>query len=218
MLFLAERRKQSLLSGAVVLAVSAIVVKVMGLIYKIPLTALIGEVGRGYFSAAYNIFTPIYAVSMAGLPVAVTGMVSRNMALGRYKQTKKIFGAALAMFSFTGIAGTALLLLLAYPYSFWLIRSPETFKSIVMIAPSVLFCCVMAAYRAYFEGLGNMIPTALSEVVESFTKMGFGILLAFLVMRCGMESFNSSGTVFGAQAASGRKPKASSFPGLRRPP
>ena len=66
-----QRKKQSMLNGALILAVSTIIVKVIGALYKIPLTDLIGGVGRGYFNSAYNIYTPIYAISMAGLPVAV---------------------------------------------------------------------------------------------------------------------------------------------------
>lgn len=211
-LFLAERKKQSLLSGAFVLAVSAVLVKIIGLLYKIPLTALIGEVGRGYFSAAYNIFTPIYAVSMAGLPIAVSGMVSRNMALGRYKQVKKTFGVALSMFSVTGIGGTALLLLLAYPYSFWLINSPETFKCIIAIAPSVFFCCIMSAYRAYYEGLANMVPTAVSQVIEAVAKMVLGLGFAYGVMKYAMNEYQLYGTVFGAAASSSQQAQSLLYP------
>lgn len=209
---MAERKKQSLLSGAFVLAVSAVLVKVIGLLYKIPLTALIGEVGRGYFSAAYNIFTPVYAVSMAGLPIAVSGMVSRNMALGRFKQVKKTFRVALSMFAITGIGGTALLLLLAYPYSFWLINSPETFKCILAIAPSVFFCCIMSAYRAYYEGLANMVPTAVSQVIEAVAKMALGIGFAYMVMKYGMSEYETTGAVFGTAAATPQQAQSLLYP------
>ena len=209
---MAERKKQSLLSGAFVLVVSAVLVKVIGLLYKIPLTALIGEVGRGYFSAAYNIFTPVYAVSMAGLPIAVSGMVSRNMALGKFKQVKKTFGVALSMFAVTGIGGTALLLLLAYPYSFWLINSPETFKCIIAIAPSVFFCCIMSAYRAYYEGLANMVPTAVSQVIEAVAKMVLGIGFAYMVMKYGMSEYETAGAVFGTPAADFQQAQSLLYP------
>lgn len=209
---MAERKKQSLLSGAFVLVVSAVLVKVIGLLYKIPLTALIGEVGRGYFSAAYNIFTPVYAVSMAGLPIAVSGMVSRNMALNKFKQVKKTFRVALSMFAVTGIGGTALLLLLAYPYSFWLINSPETFKCIIAIAPSVFFCCIMSAYRAYYEGLANMVPTAVSQVIEAVAKMALGIGFAYMVMKYGMNEYEITGAVFGTPAADSQQAQSLLYP------
>lgn len=206
---MAERKKQSLFSGAFVLVVSTVIVKAVGLLYKIPLTALIGEVGRGYFSAAYNIFTPIYAISMAGLPVAVSRMVSRDCALGRYKQARKTFHSALGIFTLTGAAGTLLLWLLAYPYSFWFIRSPETLVSAAAIAPSVFFCCLMAAYRGYYEGLSNMTPTAVSQVIEAVAKMVLGLVFAYVVMQYGIEQFSSGQNVFGRAAAD--KAQALSF-------
>ena len=89
---MAENKKQgqSMLNGAFVLVVATVLVKVIGALYKIPLTGLIGEVGRGYFNAAYEIYTPLYAISMAGLPVAVSKTVSQERALGHYRDVKII--------------------------------------------------------------------------------------------------------------------------------
>ena len=80
-----SQKKQNVLGGAMVLVVATALVKIIGAVYKIPLTGVIGSLGRGYFASAYNIYTPVYAISMAGLPVAVSTIVSRNVALGKYK-------------------------------------------------------------------------------------------------------------------------------------
>ena len=84
-------KKQNVLGGAMVLVVATALVKIIGAVYKIPVTGIIGSLGRGYFGAAYNIYTPIYAISMAGLPVAVSAIVSKNAALGKYRDVKHIY-------------------------------------------------------------------------------------------------------------------------------
>ena len=89
-------------------------VKVIGALYKIPLTALIGEVGRGYFNAAYEIYTPLYAISMAGLPVTVSKMVSQERALGHHRDVKVIVRTARRIFLLTGLIATVLLFAIAY--------------------------------------------------------------------------------------------------------
>ena len=112
-----KRKSQSLLNGALVLSVSTLLVKIIGVIYKIPISNMMGAVGRGYFDSAYNLYIPIYTISMAGLPVAVSKMVSQHVALGRYRDVRMIFRVSARLFTFTGILGTVLLLIFAYPYA-----------------------------------------------------------------------------------------------------
>ena len=208
---MALKGRQSLLNGAIVLAVSTVVVHLIGMLYKIPLTALIGEVGRGYFNAAYDIYTPLYAVSMAGLPVAVSKLVSQNVALHRYRDARMIFRVAFRLFVITGILGTGLLLLLSYPYSL-LIGNPQSLLCILVIAPSILFCCLMSAYRGYYEGMSNMVPTAVSQVIEALGKLVLGLLFAFLIMKFGMAEFHAGKAVFGVQAATEAEALSAIYP------
>ena len=133
-----EFKGQSMLNGAIVLVAATMLVKIIGAIYKIPLTALIGEVGRGYFSSAYEIYTPIYAISMAGLPIAVSKMVSENVTLGNYRDARMIFGVAKRIFLLVGIIGSLLLVLIAFPYV-KLGHCEDNLWSILMIAPSIFF-------------------------------------------------------------------------------
>jgi len=89
-----KKQGQSLVSGAMFLMVTTVIVHIIGVLYKIPLTATIGTVGRGYFTSAYEIYTPIYAISMAGLPVAVSKMVSERMATGKYREVREVRAVA----------------------------------------------------------------------------------------------------------------------------
>ena len=83
-----QRKSQTLLNGALILSIATVIIKVIGVIYKIPLSNMIGTVGRGLFDSAYSLYVPIYTISMAGLPVAISNMVSKAMALGRYRDVK----------------------------------------------------------------------------------------------------------------------------------
>ena len=174
-----ETKKQNVLGGAIVLVVATALVKVIGAIYKIPLTSIIGSLGRGYFASAYNIYTPIYAISMAGLPVAVSTIVSKNVALGKYRDVKQVLKVTFPLFLLLGLVGTGAMFIAAKPYVDS-VGSPLALYSVLAIAPSILFCCVMSTYRGYYEGLSNMYPTAISQVIESLGKLIFGLSIAYI--------------------------------------
>lgn len=177
-----ENKKQNVLGGAMILVIATALVKVIGAIYKIPLTGIIGTLGRGYFASAYNIYTPIYAISMAGLPVAVSTIVARHAALGRYRDVKQVLRVTFPLFMLLGLIGTAVLLIMAKPYAAS-VNSELSVYSVLCIAPSILFCCIMSTYRGYYEGLSNMYPTAISQVIESMGKLVFGLTFAYLVIK-----------------------------------
>ena len=178
-----QRKNQTLLSGALILVASTIIVKLISAIYKIPITNYIGGIGMGYYTTAYKIYLPIWSISMAGLPIAVSKLISENMALGKYNNVKSIFKVSLRAFIVTGTAGTLLLAAVAYPYVKYVARAPEALPVILCIAPAILICCVMSAYRGYYEGMRNMFPTAISQITESLVKLVFGLGLTYLAIR-----------------------------------
>ncbi len=191
-----KRKSQSLLNGAMVLAVTTILVKIIGILYKVPISNAVGAVGRGCFDSAYNLYIPIYTLSMAGLPVAVSKMVSQQVALGRYRDARQIFKVAARLFLLTGTIGTVVMLAFAYPYAFFA-KNMEAIPSILAITPSIFFCCIMSIYRGYYNGMRNMTPTALSQVIEALGKVVVGLLCANLAMRYGMSRFAAGLPVYG---------------------
>lgn len=195
-----ERKKQSLLNGALVLVIATAFVEVIGVLYKIPLTELIGTVGRGYTGTAYNIYIPIYNISMAGLPVAISKLVSQNIAEGHFNDVKKIFKIAFRMFFVTGLIGTVVLLIFAYPYVVFT-EAKASLPSIIMIAPAVFVCCVMATYRGYYSGLRNQNPSAISQMCEVVGKLVFGLGLSYVVQKYGLHCFENGLPVFGVECA-----------------
>lgn len=208
---MASEKKQSVLNGAMVLMFAVLLVKLIGVLFKIPLTDLIGSVGRGYFSSAYEVYTPIFAISMAGLPVAVSRMVAENVALERFREARNVFKVSQRIFLIVGIAGTAILLAAAYPYTHFIPGvSSKSLPAVLCVAPSIFFCCFMSAYRGYYEGLRNMSPTATSQVIEALGKLVVGLLLAKVVVSTGMTQYetgmlasgNVSAEVFGTAVTS----------------
>lgn len=189
-------KKQNVLGGAMVLVVATALVKIIGAVYKIPLTGIIGSLGRGYFASAYNIYTPIYAISMAGLPVAVSTIVSKNAALGKYRDVKQVLKITFPLFLALGLVGAGALFLAAKPYVDS-VGSPLAIFSVFAIAPSILFCCIMSTYRGYYEGLNNMYPTAISQVIESLGKLIFGLVLSYAVINYAESQIAATGSVFG---------------------
>lgn len=180
-----KRRQQNLVEGSLILAVATLLVKVLGAIYKIPLAGLLGGgLGSGYYNTAYEIYLPIYSLAMAGLPVAVSRMVAESVAQKRYRDTRKILKVAQRAFLVTGTVGTVVILALIYLCLFnpaiqnVIGIDPNNVYATAVIAFSVLFCCVMSSYRGYYEGLRNMYPTAVSQVIEAVGKLVVGLVLA----------------------------------------
>ena len=131
---MAGRKKQSLLNGALVLVVATAFVEIVGVLYKIPLTELIGTIGRGYTGTAFNLYIPIHNIALAGLPVAISKLVAQSVAEGKFNNVKKIYKIALRMFFVAGTIGSLLVLALAYPYA----KSMDAMASLpsIIIGPS----------------------------------------------------------------------------------
>ena len=178
-----ERKQQSFEYGAIILLCSTLIVKLIGAIFKIPLSNLIGDLGFGYFSSAYDLFTPIYSLSMAGLPIAVSRLVAEQMAEGKYRDVRQSLKVTKKAFFITGFIGLVLMLLLIYPFVSITDATGKTVYSLFAIAPSLLFCCVMSTYRGYYEGLRNMYPTAASDIIEAMGKLVLGLGFAYAVMQ-----------------------------------
>ena len=111
-----KRKQQSFQYGAIILLCSTLLVKVIGAIFKIPLSRLIGDLGFGYFDSAYQLFTPIYTLAMAGLPIAISRVVAERMQQARYQDVRKSLKVTKKIFLITGLSGFVLMLLLIYPF------------------------------------------------------------------------------------------------------
>ena len=181
-------KKQGFLYGSIILVASVFITKVIGALFKIPLANMLGGTGMGYFGCAYGLFMPIYAISVTGLPTAVAKITAENVAFERYANVRKIKKISLLIFSLIGLFASALLIILATPFSKYIVETPEALPSVIIIAPSIFFGCVMSVYRGYYEGLRNMYPTAISQVAEAVVKLCAGLALCYLTLKFASDS------------------------------
>ena len=175
-------KKQNFLQGAALLAIATAIVKIIGAFYKLPLNMAIGAEGYSYFTTAYDIYSVMLLVSTAGLPVAVSRMVSQASTLGAYTRLRKIFRTALIMFAVLGGLTSVLMIFGAKPLAN-LMNQPDAWISIACLGPCGILICLMSAYRGYFNGQGNMAPTSITQVIEAVIKLVVGLALAFVIIR-----------------------------------
>ncbi len=175
-------KRQSFLKGSLILGISALTAKLLGALFKIPLTSLLGGTGMGYFSCAYGLFLPLYAVFVTGLSTAVARPVAACAAKGDTAGALRIRSAARRLFLFGGLGGTLLAILCADAFALYTAESPEARPAVLAIAPAVLFSCLTAVERGYHEGLCSMYPTAVSQAAEALCKLLCGLWFCRLAM------------------------------------
>lgn len=190
-------KKQNFLQGALILSAAAIIVKVIGAVYKIPLMNIIGGEGFGYYNTAYTIFTPLYTIATAGIPVAVARMVSECVTLGRYRDVRRIFQISMTCFLVTGTAGSLIMLFGSKFLASTVCNNPGATLAVIMLSPAVFFLCMTSAYRGYYQGLRNMYPTAISQIIEAVVKVLVGLSLTLVVINWGIAEYNKNGSFYG---------------------
>lgn len=175
-------KKQTFLQGSLILGISALIAKILGALFKIPLTNLLGGTGMGYFSCAYGLFLPLYAVLVTGLSTAVAKPVAACCARGDMYGARRIRSVARRLFLAAGLAGTAIALLCARFFALYTAESIEAYPAVLAIAPAVLFSCLTAVERGYHEGQCSMYPTAVSQAAEALCKLLCGLWLCHKIL------------------------------------
>ena len=175
-------KKQTFLHGAMLLAMATAIVKLIGAFYKIPLKMVIGDQGYGYFITAYDIYAVLLMISTAGLPVAMSRMISQASSLGNSRQVRRVYTVSRAIFFGLGLISCLLMVVFAHELAGFL-GQPDAWAAIAMLGPCALFVGIMSTYRGFFQGQGNMKPTSVSQVIEAAVKLVVGLVAAFAVMR-----------------------------------
>ena len=154
------------------MSLALIIVKLCGMIYKVALTRVYGifgdelaSFGTGLFNNAYEIYVPLFTLATAGFPIAVSRLISESNANKRYKDIRQIHKVSIPFFIIMGVIFS----LLMFGGSFFYIRiihSPYALPSMICLSPTIFFGCLVSIYRGYFEGMRNMTPTSVSEIIE----------------------------------------------------
>ena len=174
-------KKQTFLHGAALLALATAIVKVIGALYKLPLKMVIGDEGYSYFSTAYDIYTVLLLISTAGLPVAMSRMISQAASLDNHNQVKRVYSSARALFYAIGGISTLLMMVFCRQLANAL-EQPDAWFAIVCLGPCAFLMGIISTYRGFFQGQGNMIPTSISQVLEAVFKLVVGLAGAVLIL------------------------------------
>lgn len=183
-----DQKQNTFFGGAAILAVGILVVKLIGMFYKIPLVNIIGAQGNSDFSNAYNIYAVLLTISTAGLPVAVSKLVSEANALNRQNQVRSIFRTSMVLFLALGL----LSFLLMYFRADWLAEMMHDTKAaagIKALAPAVVCVGCLAAFRGYTQGHQDMAPTSVSQIIEAMCKLVVGLALAWWLIKAGQPDY-----------------------------
>lgn len=196
-----ERKAQSFLQGAVVLGASMVIVKIMGMVYKILLSNMYGGVGTGLFNSAYALYNPLFTLSTAGFPIAISRMVSESVTKKRFRDVKQIHRLSVPIFVVCGCVCFLAMVLGSFVYV-KIINADNAIFALLCLSPTIFFGCLMSIYRGYFEGMRNMVPTAISEIIEAVCKLFLGFTASFVTMQLCLNSYESTGYVLGMKCGS----------------
>ncbi|MBQ3085570.1 MAG: polysaccharide biosynthesis protein [Clostridia bacterium] len=176
--------QKNFMSGALILSVANILVKIIGAIYKIPLSNMIDTVGMNYYNDAYQIYSLLFVLSTAGVPIAIAKMVSESLVAKRLEEPKKILGISTKIFALIGAAFTLLLIGFA-PMLSKMLSSETTNYCLILIAPAIFLVATTSTIKGYFQGYKCMQPTAIYQVLEA------GFKLCGLALVAGLYYFTS---------------------------
>ena len=180
------QKQNSFFGGAAILAAGILIVKLIGMFYKIPLINIIGEAGAADFNNAYNIYAVLLTVSTAGLPVAVSKLVSEANALDRRNQVRRTFRLALVLFLALGLVSFLVMFFRADALA-GMMNDSKAAAGIRALAPAVVCVGCLAALRGYSQGHSNMAPTSVSQIIEALCKLVVGLGLAFWLVKQGKD-------------------------------
>lgn len=178
-------KTQSTTKGFAILSAAGMMVKILSLLYIPLLIIIIGEEGYGIYSAAYQVYAFVYVITNSGIPVAISKQVSEFTALKNYKDSVRTFKIARNMLLILGTVMTIFMMIFAMP----LAKSthyPKAYLAILYLSPTILFTSVASAYRGYFQGRGDMKPTAVSQILEQIMNTIFTLLFAYLLLKKGI--------------------------------
>ncbi len=196
-----ESKANKFLRGAAILGIAGVIVKVIGAVFRIPLTNWIGDDGMSYYGCAYPIYSLFLTISTAGLPVAISKMVAERITVRNYGGAHKVFLVSLRLMAALGLVSFLLCYFGASFIAGTIQHNPDAASSIRAIAPALLFVPVLSAFRGYFQGRQNMNPTALSELMEQTVRAVVGLSLAWHFLDVGLAQA-AAGATFGASAGS----------------
>ncbi|MGO1477911.1 putative polysaccharide biosynthesis protein [Senegalia sp. (in: firmicutes)] len=192
--------KDNFLKGAAILSIAGFLVKILGAVYRIPLANMIGDTGIGYYQTAYPIYTLMFALSTAGIPVAIAKLVSEKNSIGDYRGAQRVFRISFIGLLIGGVL-TSSFVFFGAKFIVGKLENTNAYYALIALAPALLFTPIMSAFRGYFQGRQDMTPTAISQVIEQIARVGIGLALVAVLLNLDKGlPMAAGGASFGASA------------------
>lgn len=183
-----KKSSSSFLMQGSILAVASIVSRIIGLIYRIPLTNIIGDTGNNYYGTAFRIYNILLIISSYSLPLAVSKLVSANISQGRRRNVYRVLKCALL---FGVVSGTIAALILYFGAEFitaTLMKTPLSIFAVKVLVPVLLIVAVLGVMRGFFQGLGTMMPSATSQILEQIVNAVVSVWAAYVLVEEGAKA------------------------------
>lgn len=200
------------LKNTAILFASMTITKIVGALFKIPLANVLGGTGMGYFSTAYGLYSPVFAVTAAGIPTVMMRLTAQNIAASRPENALKTRRTAMLLFSLVGLGGTLIVALFSSFFAEHVACSPESTLAVIAISPAVMLCCIASVIRGYHEGMSDVMPSAAASVAEAVSRAIFGLAFAYGVIFWVKYRFENGLDVFGKDYASYEEAYSAALP------
>ena len=182
-----QKKGSNFLVQGSILAIASIISRIIGLLYRIPMTDSIGDLGNSYYGSAYEVYSIMLIISSYSLPLAVSKMVSAQMAKGRKRMAYQIFKGAMLFAMVSGTLATLLVYFGAEFFSDVYLKTPNCIYALRVLAPGLLIVAVLGVIRGFFQGLGTMMPSAISQIIEQIVNAIVSVVAANLLFGYGMR-------------------------------
>lgn len=197
------RKESNFVVQGSILAVAGIVVRLIGILYRVPMTNIIGDEGMGYYSTAFNVYNIMLILSSYSLPLAVSKMVSARMAKGQYRNSVRVLKAALVYATVVGGLACFITWNFAGFFATTAFNTPFCVYALKTLAPTIWIMAYLGVLRGFFQGHGTMIPTAISQIFEQIVNAIISVVAASVLFKVGLDSnrvYNTTGypQAFGA--------------------
>ncbi|WP_124066491.1 polysaccharide biosynthesis protein [Clostridium sp. E02] len=183
-----SRGSSSFLVQGIILAAAGIIVRVIGMFYRIPLADILGDEGNGYYSSAFSIYSILLIVSSYSLPTAVSKMIATRLARREYINSLRVLKVSLFYGTVVGGIGASVLWFGADLFANKFLQMPFTSYALKTLAPTILIIAYLGVFRGYFQGLGTMMPTAVSQILEQIINAVISIYAASKLFQVGLHS------------------------------
>ena len=181
-----SKKDSNFLVQGSILAAASIISRIIGLLYRLPMTDIIGDTGNNYYSCAFEIYNIMLIISSYSLPLAVSKLVSARIAKGQRKQAYQVFKGALL---FAVIAGTIVAIIVYFGAEIFtsMLQTPLSVFALRVLAPVLVVVAILGVLRGFFQGLGNMMPSAVSQIIEQIVNAIISIWAAYVLFQYGTK-------------------------------